>query len=115
MSNLDNLLLKKNLSAEQLSMVQSELEKKQKSKGTMYVLWFLTGGVGGHRYYLGDIGYALGMTFTLGGLGLWSLIDVFFIGKRLEGKTEVLENDIIQKVKAYTKKDEVAATTKEDT
>jgi TM2 domain-containing membrane protein YozV len=81
----------------------------------MYVLWFLTGGVGGHRYYLGDIGYALGMTFTLGGLSLWCLIDVFLIGKRLEGKTEVLENDIIQKVKAYTKKDEVAATTKEDT
>ena len=27
----------------------------------MYVLWFLTGGVGGHRYYLGDIGYALGI------------------------------------------------------
>jgi len=41
---------------------------------------------------------------------------VFLIGKRLEGKTEVLENDTIQKVKAYTKKkDEVAATTKEDT
>ena len=106
---MDNLLLKKDLSAEQLSMVQSELEKKQKSEGIMYVFWFLTG-VGGHRYYLGDIGYALGMTFTLGGLGLWTLIDVFLIGKRLEDKTEVLENDIIQKVKSYTKTDEVATT-----
>lgn len=108
---MDNLLLKRDLSGEQLSMVQSELEKKQKSKGIMYVLWWFTGVFGGHRYYLGDTGYALGMTFTLGGIGFWALIDVFLIGKRLEGKTEVLENDIIQKVKAYTKKDEVAATT----
>ena len=98
-----SLLSKKGLSAEQLAMVQSEMNKKQKNKGIMYALWFLFGGVGGHRYYLGDIGYAVGMTLTLGGLGIWTLIDVFLIGKRLEAKNEELEDQIIQDVKIYSK------------
>lgn len=100
---MDNLLLKKDLSAEQLAMVESEVQRKQKSKAVMYLLWWFTGGLGGHRYYLGDIGYAIGMTLTLGGLGFWALIDVFFIGKRLENKTAALEYEIIQKVKAFSK------------
>ena len=36
--------------------------------------WFL-GGFGAHRFYLGKIGSGLGMLFTLGGCGIWSLID----------------------------------------
>jgi len=98
-----SLLSKKGLSAEQLAMVQSEMNKKQKNKGIMYALWFFFGGVGGHRYYLGDIGYAIGMTLTFGGLGIWTLIDVFLIGKRLEAKNEELEDQIIQDVKIYSK------------
>ncbi|MBA9024745.1 MULTISPECIES: TM2 domain-containing protein [Bacillaceae] len=97
---MNNILLKKDLSAEQLAMVQSELEKKQKSKGLAYLLWFFFGGIGGHRYYAGDIGIGIGMTLTLGGLGLWALIDVFFIGKRIESKTNQLEMELIQQVKA---------------
>lgn len=96
---MDNLLLKKELTAEQLAMVQAEVERKKKSKLIMYILWLFTGGIGGHRYYLGDIGYAAGMTLTLGGFGVWSLIDVFLIGKRLEIKTAELERDVILKVK----------------
>lgn len=109
---MNNMLLKKDLSAEQLSIVQSELEKKKKNNVIMYVLWWFTGVVGGHRFYLGDVGYALGMLFTFGGLGFWALIDVFFIGKRLELKTNQLEGEIINEVLAYTKKpaQEAAAT-----
>lgn len=96
---MDNLALKKDLSTEQLAMVQAEVERKKKSKLIMYILWLFTGGIGGHRYYLGDIGYAAGMTFTLGGIGIWALIDVFLIGKRLELKTAILEREAILKVK----------------
>lgn len=52
-----------------------------------------TGAIGGHRYYSGNIGYALGMTLTLGGFGGWTLMDVFIIGKRLEHKTFELERE----------------------
>ncbi|NLI67850.1 MAG: TM2 domain-containing protein [Bacilli bacterium] len=99
---MDNLALKRELTAEQLQMVESELERRKKDKLIMYLLWFFTGGIGGHRYYLGDIGYAIAMTLTLGGLGLWTLIDVFLIGKRLEVKTAQLEREIIEKVKAMS-------------
>ena len=97
---MDNLLLKKDLTSEQLAMVEAEVERKGKNKILMYVLWLFTGGIGGHRYYLGDIGYAIGMTITLGGFGFWALIDVFLIGKRLEVKTAELEKEAIAKVKA---------------
>lgn len=98
---MDNLVRKQSLTSEELMMVNSEFEKKQKSKLIMYLLWWFTGVLGGHRYYLGDIGYAIGMTLTLGGLGLWTLIDVFIIGKRLETKNNKIENEIITQVRSF--------------
>lgn len=95
-----NLLAMKDLSSQQLAMVQSEVKGKEKTKGIAYALWFFTGGLGGHRYYAGDIGMGIAMTLTLGGLGVWTLIDVFMIGKRIEEKNTELEYDVIQKVKA---------------
>ncbi|MEC5422016.1 TM2 domain-containing protein [Virgibacillus sp. C22-A2] len=100
---MDNLILKRDLSAEQLSMVDAEVERQGKNKLILYVLWWFTGVIGGHRYYLGDIGYAIGMTLTLGGFGIWALIDVFIIGKRLETKTTLLEREVIEKVKVMSK------------
>jgi len=63
--------------------VQMQYDNEKKSAGVAYALWFFLGALGGHRFYAGDTGYALGMLFTLGGLGVWALIDVFFIGKRI--------------------------------
>lgn len=99
---MSNLLAMKDLSSQQLAMVQSEVKGKEKSKGIAYALWFFFGGIGGHRYYAGDIGMGIAMTLTLGGLGIWTLIDVFLIGARIEQKNETLEYDTIQKVKAIS-------------
>jgi hypothetical protein len=41
------------------------------------LLCFFFGGIGVHRFYLGKIGTGILMIFTLGGLGIWSLIDFF--------------------------------------
>ena len=98
---MNNLLLKKDLSAAQLAMINSEMNNKQKSKGIAYLIWFFFGGIGGHRYYAGDIGMGIAMTLTLGGLGIWSLIDVFFIGKRIESKNMDVEKGIIMNVKSF--------------
>lgn len=100
---MDTLLLKRDLSAEQLAIVSSELESVKKSKGIAYALWFFTGGVGGHRYYAGDIGMGIAMTLTLGGLGVWALIDAFFIGKRIDRHNTEKEIGLIESVKTLTK------------
>lgn len=40
------------------------------------LLWFFLGGLAGHRWYLGSpIGWNILFIFTLGGLGIWWLID----------------------------------------
>ncbi|RLQ90235.1 TM2 domain-containing protein [Planomicrobium sp. Y74] len=99
---MTNIAVKQGLSTQELTMVQSEMMNKQKSKGIAYALWFFLGGLGGHRYYAGDVGIGIAMTLTLGGLGIWAFIDVFFIGKAIENKNEKIERDIISNVKRYS-------------
>lgn len=65
---------------------QFEIEKK--SAGIAYALWFFFGVLGGHRFYTKDIGIGIAMLLTLGGLGMWTLIDVFFIGARVRKLNE---------------------------
>jgi TM2 domain-containing membrane protein YozV len=46
-----------------------------KDKGTAYIWWLF----GAHRFYLGRPLSGLLQVFTLGGLGIWWLIDLFSI------------------------------------
>jgi Predicted membrane protein len=43
------------------------------------LLCFFLGGFGAHRFYTGKIGTAILMLITLGGLGIWVLIDFIMI------------------------------------
>lgn len=93
-----NLLVKSKMTPEQLVLLQGEFDKKKKSKTTAYLLWFFLGVLGGHRFYAGDTLRAIFMLITLGGLGIWALIDVFFIGSRIEEKNNIIEAEIINDV-----------------
>ena len=62
---------------------QSAYDDVKKSAGVAYAFWFFLGMCGGHRFYMGDVGIGVGQLFTFGGVGFWSLIDVFFIGQRI--------------------------------
>ena len=43
------------------------------------LLCFFVGVLGVHRFYVGKIGTGVAMIFTLGGLGIWSLVDFIMI------------------------------------
>ena len=79
-------------------------ESQKKSAGVAYLLWFFTGGFGGHRFYLGRAGSAVAQLFLsllgwplviAGGfgflllvpLGVWLLIDLFTLGGMVSDHT----------------------------
>jgi TM2 domain-containing membrane protein YozV len=43
------------------------------------LLCFFVGVFGAHRFYVGKVGTAIAQIFTLGGLGIWVLIDFIMI------------------------------------
>jgi len=51
----------------------------EKSFVVTLILCLLLGGLGVHRFYVGRVGTGIPMLLTLGGLGIWSLIDVIVI------------------------------------
>ena len=53
--------------------------KSEKGYVPMILLCFFLGGLGVHRFYAGKIGTGILMLLTLGGLGIWTLIDFVII------------------------------------
>ncbi|TKZ36027.1 TM2 domain-containing protein [Brachyspira catarrhinii] len=54
-------------------------EKSEKSWGTCFLLFLFLGYLGAHRFYVGKIGTAILYIITLGGCGIWALIDLVSI------------------------------------
>lgn len=104
---MDNLTARRSLTTNQQLMVNAEFEKRKKSKLITYLLWIFLGIFGGHRFYSGDNGIAIGMLVVCViswflmfiPITVWAIIDVFLIGKRIDKLNEQLETTIIQKVK----------------
>ena len=59
-----------------ITMNKHYLISQMKSTGTAYILWFF---IGCHYAYLGKWGTQILFWITLGGLGIWALIDLFRI------------------------------------
>lgn len=51
----------------------------QKSWIATLLLSFFLGGFGVHRFYVGKVGTGILMLLTIGGLGVWALIDFIMI------------------------------------
>ncbi len=50
-----------------------------KSRLAALLFCIFLGGLGIHRFYVGKVGTGIAMIFTLGGLGIWVLIDIIMI------------------------------------
>ncbi len=55
------------------------MEKSEKDFVPTLLLCLFLGAFGIHRFYVGKIGTGILMVLTLGGLGIWSLIDLILI------------------------------------
>ncbi|GAB7038909.1 MULTISPECIES: TM2 domain-containing protein [Catenuloplanes] len=66
-----------------ITRAEAEYASVAKDARVAFALWVVTGVFGGHRFYLGDTAQSAAMLFTLGGLGVWTLADVFFIRRRV--------------------------------
>lgn len=67
------------------------LQSKVKSTGVAYLFWFL---LGAHYAYLGKWGLQILFWITLGGLGLWWIIDLF----TMPGKVNNYNSDIFRQL-----------------
>ena len=65
-----------------------------KSKVAGILLCFFLGVLGVHRFYVGKIGTGVVQLLTLGGLGIWALIDLVMLicGKFTDGQGKLLAN-----------------------
>ena len=54
-------------------------QKSEKDFLAMILLCFFLGYLGMHRFYAGKVGTGILMFLTIGGLGLWTLIDFLYI------------------------------------
>ena len=54
-------------------------QRSEKSFVAALILCLLLGALGVHRFYVGKVGTGILMLLTLGGLGIWALIDLIII------------------------------------
>ena len=78
------------------------LQSKIKSTGSAYLFWFF---FGLHYAYLGKWGVQFLYWFTLGGLGIWSLIDLF----TMSDKVNTYNASIFRQIASIEKKEKEEA------
>lgn len=60
-------------------MTTDQVIRSEKTFVATLLLCVLLGGLGIHRFYVGKTGTGILMLLTLGGLGIWSFIDLIVI------------------------------------
>ena len=88
------------LTERELLILRQEGDSRKKSVTATWLLWLFFGGFGAHRFYLGRVGTGIAMLLTLGGLGIWGLLDAFLIGGMLRANKHTVEAEILEEIGA---------------
>lgn len=71
--------------------IASDISKSEKGFVPALLLCFFLGFLGVHRFYVGKVGTGILMLLTLGGMGIWTIIDFVMIAvgsfRDKEGRT----------------------------
>ncbi|MCA1032053.1 TM2 domain-containing protein [Bacillus timonensis] len=122
------MISKRDLTLEELAVLESEMRKKQKNKEAAWGLWAGLSFFGAHRFYTEDYGYASAMLsttflplivlffvlidelpfglfypslfFVIGSV-IWSWIDAFFLNNRVDVLNDQIEQNILKNIKHY--------------
>jgi TM2 domain-containing membrane protein YozV len=100
----NNMLLKSELDAKDLLLLESEVKNRGKSMLVAYVLWYFLGMFGGHRFYLGRKGSAIAMlilTLTVVGIvvtSVWALVDAFLTYKMVQEFNNRTESAVLTEI-----------------
>lgn len=95
------MMLKKDMTPQQLAMAESEFNNKKKDKLIAFLLWFFLSPFAAQRFYIGDTGRAIFMIlFGWATLMIWPLVDIIFTIMKIDKINEETEYEILQRVKA---------------
>lgn len=105
------------LSVQEQMLIEQRVTNEAKSAGVAYLLWFFTGGLGGHRFYLGRTGSAvvillltiIGAITLMAGIGaifllisgLWVLVDAFLIPGMISKHKQGVRDSLTHQALAY--------------
>ena len=96
-----DLLLMADLEPQEQALFTTEFTSVRKDKTVGFLLTFFVGGLGAHRYYMGETG--LGVVYTL---FFWTLIpalvafiELFLIGKRIDRYNSEKAQEITSRIK----------------
>jgi TM2 domain-containing membrane protein YozV len=73
---------------------ETRYNAEKKSIAIAYILFFIAGGFGAHRFYLGKTGTAFLFIFTFGGLGVWWLWDLLTHARQVDIYNGNLRNEM---------------------
>ncbi len=88
------------MTSEQRLLFQSQYLAAKKDRTVGLLLTLFLGGVGGHRFYLGQVGLGVAYLVFCWTLipGIIALVELFLIGKRVDGYNERQATEIAAQV-----------------
>ena len=95
------------MNLEEKNYIENQVTNRSKQMSVAYILWFFLGGLGGHRFYLGKTGSAVGLLiltlvtawFTFGiPTIIWLIIDACLIPGMIEENKEKVRRHATEEV-----------------